>query len=177
MSTPAFFLGALLTGLLVGGMLLLLSRLLEPLTGVEARHRRLQRRRDARMARGTDLYFEELRSIEVGIEGNDKLRGLPRDIWRKRPNVYFLPPLLLFLGIWLFSRLSEPLGLGASPYWTHRLAWLTLAMCGLGQFMHQEPVFGTRRANWILGALFLAVSVLQLADAIPFYLNPQFVTE
>lgn len=173
MTTPAFLLAALLAGILFWGAI----TLLEPLLGIEARGRRLQRRLDARIARGTDLYFEELRSIESGIESNDRLRAQPRGLWHRAPRVYFLPFVLLAVGVLLLSLLGEPMGLGAPPYWTHRLGWVALAMLGVSNLVSPQPVFGSQRSTRIAGIAFLVISALLLADTIPFYLNPQFVTE
>jgi len=68
MSTPTFLALSLVCGAALSGLLLIIGKLLGgPLANV--RRRWLERRLSRRLARGSDRYFEELRSLEVALAG------------------------------------------------------------------------------------------------------------
>jgi hypothetical protein len=72
-STPAFLAMALACGVGLFALMMIIGKLAEPL-GPLHRHW-LERRHRRRLARGSDSYFEELRSIESALARDNPIRG------------------------------------------------------------------------------------------------------
>ncbi len=163
MSTPQFLLAALLMGLLVFVLGWAFGRLIDPLFGFDARRARLYRRRAVRIGRGTDLYFEELRSLDASLAQLEVQAARPRQNWLARPLVLLLPFVLLSFGAFALGLFAQPLGLGAPPAWFDLIppaAWLLL---GLRYLIDPATVdtggFGTARG---LGFFFVGLAAFHL---------------
>ncbi|NYT40940.1 hypothetical protein HZY97_09255 [Sphingomonas sp. R-74633] len=157
MSALPFLLAALVAGavFLVAGWLV--SRLLEPLLGPEARVARLSQRRAERLAGDPDRYFEELRSIDATLAQFEAQAAHPRQNWFALPLVLLLPFMMLCFGM-LVLRLALPLpalGLGEAPRWSEIVTpgvWLLLGLRYL-----VAPGFENARTMRITGLVFVGL--------------------
>jgi hypothetical protein len=169
MSTPLFLLASIPVGLAALGILLLAHKLLNPVFGTETALARLQRRRERRLARGEDRYFEELRSIDAAIETNSREAARPARNWFGWPQSLLLPLAVLWFGAMLLAMASVRLDLGAPPAWTARLGPAVFALIGLYHILDPAPSgFARPRTARLFGAALIAIcGVLFALDTAP----------
>ncbi len=97
--------------------------------------RRLQRRLDARLARGEDRYFEELRSIETAIKTHEA--GGP-DAMRQRFKPAYAALMVawaVLLGLVLTSWFAHPLFGAAPPKWARHISFAWMPLFGIQQLL------------------------------------------
>ncbi|MBN8812914.1 MULTISPECIES: hypothetical protein [unclassified Sphingomonas] len=163
MSTPLFLILALPLGAMIFVAGWALGRVLDPVFGIDARLARLHRRRERRLARGQDWYFEELRSIEVDLAQAEAEGMRPRQNWLARPLVVLLPFLCLSLGVFALTLLVRPLGLGSPPVWIDGFLPLVLLLVGVRYLIDPSSIHGTRAdVSRGLGFAFIGVSAVLL---------------
>ncbi len=163
MSDLVLFLAAIPVGLLGLGAFWLFGKLLEPAFGLEARGRRLARRRERRLARGTDSYFEELRAIDSQIESQAREAARPRRHWLRLPLVVLLPFFVVSLGVFLLDGAMRLLDLGTPPFWFRYAVQATFLLVGLRFLLDPDTVgYDDSRIARLTGAFFVGMSVLIL---------------
>ncbi len=163
MSTPLFLLAALPVGALIFVLGWVLGRLLDPLVGFDARRARLHRRRTARIARGTDLYFEELRSINASLAQVEAQAAAPRQNWLAPPLALLAPFLALFIGVFVLGLLAPVLGMGEPPAWTQSLMPAIFLLVGLRHLVDPATTYMSTRGARVLGLTYLGLSLALLA--------------
>ncbi|WP_155006533.1 hypothetical protein [Sphingomonas hengshuiensis] len=170
MSTPVFLLLAFVSGTVAIGLLFLLFKLLDPLLdpflGTESSLQRLQRRRDRRLARGQDRYFEELRSIDSAIASHLEIQQASGERkWRPRPATWLLLPWSLFLGGWVLGVFAPMAGLGPIPSSATNFGMSWLILVGASYLLEPEPtIFRIDWQRYLTGAAMIAVGVAAIAS-------------
>lgn len=167
MSTPMLLLVSFLLGSATLALLLAGFKLLElwvPLAA-EPRLRRLHDRRERRLARGHDRYFEELRSIDAAIaEINDVPEERDPRVWYKRPAVFLLLPWALLLGFLIIDFFGPELGLGKLPAWASASSQGWFILIGLSYLLdrYNQP-FKRTWTRLAAGALYVALGISMLS--------------
>lgn len=159
MSTPWFLLAALPLGALLFAAGWAIDRLLDPLFGFEARLARLHRRRERRLARGGDRYFEELRSIDASLAQVSVQAARPRQNWLARPLALLLPFLLLALGVFALAVLLRLFGLGPPPAWIDFAQPAILLLLGLRYLVDPATAY-VENAGRGIGFTFIGLSAV-----------------
>ncbi len=149
-----------LIALLVGGGAWLLKQ-----SGVidgmrAARGNRLQRKLDRRIARGSDRYFEERRSLEAAIERHEKAMGVVATP-RRYEHAYTAIDIALAAvgGLLLAGFVMRPLTGIAPPAWSHNLMLIWIPLIALQRWLDSlQPA--TQDAPTLR---FVAITMLLLA--------------
>lgn len=167
MSTPIYIawslaVGAAIASLVIGIGLLTGADTIFRLPSPAARGRKLQRRLDLRLARGTDRYFEELRSIEAALAAHARLAPAQTGFDRAYAIVFGIA-YAAFFGALAIKYTASPLLHEQPPAWSHRIGEGCLVLIGLqfalsptdrdGESVSASRVFGI--VLLILAALFL----------------------
>lgn len=167
MSTPMFLLVSFLLGSTSFVMLLAGFKLLERLVplGAGSRLRRLHDRRESRLARGHDRYFEELRSIDAVIaQIDDTTEERDPRVWYKRPAVFLLLPSAWLFGFLIIDFFGPALGLGTLPAWASVYSQGWFILIGLSYLLdrYNQP-FKRAWTRLAAGALYVALGILMLS--------------
>lgn len=159
MSTPTY----LAWSLLASGVLAALIWVLVKTRLIATLYRRhLQRRLDRRLARGSDRYFEELRSIETAIERHDATAAtsglyLGNRFTRFASTAIFVACVLL-LGLIVTGWLAP-----AVPGWSRHIATYGLPIAALQNIVRYFETPPDRRSELAGGSL-LAGFILFIAS-------------
>lgn len=165
MSAARFLLASLAVGLAVFGAVWLIAKLLAllPARNGEARPSRLQRRLERRLARGTDAYFEELRSIEAAIAAEAAERPHRRRDWFAFPYVLVMPAYALVVGAMLLKLLPDSWGLVVPSDWAHALSSGIWPLLGLMWIIDPPADRDAARIGRVMGVLVLLVGTVDVA--------------
>ena len=155
MSTPTFLALSLVCGAALFGLLLLIGKLVGLLGGPLANvHRRwLERRLSRRLARGSDRYFEELRSLESALAGESVASA-----WRKhRPVDYAV--IALFAAVFGMQILIWSMSETERPGWTEHISAAFFILIGAQwatgpSSLPGAPTWGPRAIGLAIMALF-----------------------
>lgn len=132
---------------------------------VDGQLRRLQAKRTQRLARGSDRYFEELRTIDTRIADLQMLSlSPPWSGWRQVARKTFTLLGLYLIGI-VIAKWTTPWLLGMqAPAWPHDMHAANWLLCGsIFLIRPHYPDTGWQKIQWALRALIVACSVVLLA--------------
>lgn len=161
-----YLLLALPLGVGLFGLLQLAAYALKPVVGPAASLRRLTRRRERRLARGGDRYFEELRAIDAAIEYNRERASEPRQQWLRLPLVALLPAVILMMGLIVLDLAGARLGAGEPPAWMRLLPPVAIGITALIALVDSRSP-RSRRETRAFAYIGLALCVLMLAVRLP----------
>lgn len=135
----------------------------------EARGEKLQRRLEKRLARGSDNYFEEMRSIKAAIERHDSgmSGGLPPRVRFRTAYGVLMAFAALIFGLFLTKWFGPDLFGGGAPKWAYDLFPAFMLIMGM-QYMLDSGQPGSTWA-WgqrALGGGFLLIGLLSLWSVI-----------
>lgn len=163
-----YILLAIPLGLALFGLLQLIAWAIEPVFGPAASLRRLSRRRERRLARGEDRYFEELRAIDAAIEHNIRRASEPKYEWLRWPLVALFPFVILMTGLIALDLAGPRLGVGEAPAWLRLLPPLGIGLTALISLIHTRSADpDERRQASIFACVGLGVAALMLALRFP----------
>ncbi|CAN5462679.1 hypothetical protein BH10PSE14_BH10PSE14_42990 [soil metagenome] len=135
----------------------------------EARTKRLRRRLDKRLARGTDRYFEELRSIECAMADNAHAANTP--VGNTWPNAVIAAVGSVFFGAVTVNLYAAPLLQQPPPAWSDRVMFGWLPFIGLQLLL--APYATNRVSAQINRLLGLAIIVLSIVIVFQFLHSTQ----
>lgn len=132
---------------------------------VDGRLRQWQAKRAQRMARGSDHYFEELRTIDTRIAELQTLSPPPPwGGWRQVARKTFTLLGLYVIGIVIAKWTTPWLHGMQAPAWPHDMHGANWLLCGpIFLLRPQYPATGWQKIQWAFSALIVACSVVLLA--------------
>lgn len=155
-------------GIALFGVTSLIARVLEPVVGPAASLRRLARRRERRLVRGEDRYFEELRAIDAAIEYNTERASEAKRLWLRWPLVALLPVVILMMGLIVLDLAGSRLGVGEAPAWLRLLPPIAIGITALISLIDARSVNpGRRRETRVFAYVGLTLCALMAAIRLP----------
>lgn len=131
-----------------------------------ARGARLQRRLDKRLARGSDRYFEELRSIDVAIAEHTVAKPSGTERFKALDAAIVLA-FALFIGLLVVGWVVAPrLGLTVPP-WSDKIGIYIMPVVGLQNVLlsYQPGTISPLRTRW-MGIFILGMGTLIVGEQI-----------